>query len=142
MLYLTNHGFKDWKIFVYILSAKMSFFELIDAPNDICNDYDVRIVDGPTESDGIVQVCYKGHWGTVCASSWNAEEALVVCRQLGYTVLDTFYSRTSATSVSDQIVEDLSCTHNHFSLSNCDVTFGNPVNCTFNAGLSCSGEGQ
>ena len=35
-------------------------------------------------SSGVVQVYYGRSWGSVCASTWTATEADVVCHQLGW----------------------------------------------------------
>ena len=34
--------------------------------------------------EGRVEVCVGGVWGSVCSHFWNFNDALVVCRQLGY----------------------------------------------------------
>lgn len=34
---------------------------------------------------GWVQVCVNGVWGGICGEFFNDEDAIVVCRQLGYT---------------------------------------------------------
>ena len=45
----------------------------------------MRLVDGLTPDDGRVEICLNGVWGSVCDDFWDVREAIVVCRQLGYT---------------------------------------------------------
>ena len=44
----------------------------------------VRLVNGNSEIEGTVEICYKGQWGTVCQSQFDYHAVEVVCRQLGY----------------------------------------------------------
>ena len=50
-----------------------------------CTDGDIRLVNGSTALQGRVEVCAGGNWGTVCDAQWETEEAMVACRQLGFS---------------------------------------------------------
>ena len=51
---------------------------------DDCVDGEVRLQDGTHTSNGRVEMCQNGIWGSVCSSGWDRIDASVVCRQLGY----------------------------------------------------------
>ena len=48
-------------------------------------DGDVRLINGTSATEGTVEICADGVYGTVCDDRWSALDATVVCRQLGYT---------------------------------------------------------
>ena len=48
-----------------------------------CEDGEVRLQSGDDDNEGRVEVCVGGLWGTVCDDGWGAEEAQVVCKELG-----------------------------------------------------------
>ena len=57
----------------------------VDAPT--CTNEEqghVRLVDGVSMYEGRVEVCASGEWGTICNHNWDNQEALVICRQLGF----------------------------------------------------------
>ncbi len=51
-----------------------------------CTEGDVRLAEGSTRLEGRVEICKNNLWSTVCDSGWTAVDAIVVCRQLGYSV--------------------------------------------------------
>ena len=52
-----------------------------------CTNGDIRLKNGNTEYEGRVEMCYSGVWGSICPSSWDSNDAKVVCRQLGYITI-------------------------------------------------------
>ncbi|GAB6025515.1 hypothetical protein CHUAL_011248 [Chamberlinius hualienensis] len=56
-----------------------------DGKDEICEDeVKARLVDGPNEYSGRVEIKRHGQWGTVCHNSWDAKDALVICKMIGF----------------------------------------------------------
>ena len=54
-----------------------------------CTNGTVRLVDGPVQSAGRLEVCIHGVWGRICGYDQYGlfgNYSRVVCRQLGYNV--------------------------------------------------------
>lgn len=51
-----------------------------------CPANNLRLVGGTSSLEGRVEICNANVWGTVCDDSWASIDAMVVCRQLGYTI--------------------------------------------------------
>ena len=54
----------------------------------------MRLVGGASPSEGLLEVCRDGRWGTVCDDLWGIRETLVACRQQGYTSGTCFHLLT------------------------------------------------
>ena len=54
-----------------------------------CRDGDVRLVNGSSNNEGHVEICFSGRWGTIQADEWFYDETNVACRQLGYSTEGT-----------------------------------------------------
>ena len=61
------------------------------APNtsDNCEEGAVRLMDGQQQVtyEGIVEICHQNYWTSICPSGWNDVDAVVTCRQLGFTII-------------------------------------------------------
>jgi len=58
----------------------------------VCNETDIRLVNGTNPASGTLEICLGGRWGLVCSDSWDANDAAVICRQLGFpTTSLSFY---------------------------------------------------
>ena len=55
-----------------------------------CEQGSIRLVGGTVASEGRVEICNDGGYGTVCDDFWGNIDASVVCRQLGFTPLSKF----------------------------------------------------
>ena len=50
-----------------------------------CQHGELRLQGSRYQHAGHVEVCVNGAWGTVCDDKWNAPDATVVCKQLGFS---------------------------------------------------------
>lgn len=99
----------------------------------------MRLVDGPSNTEGRVEVKYRGIWGTICDDDFGIREARVVCRQLGLNgtaeVKKNKYKQGTGQIWLDQVVcngdertiDD--CTHWHWGEHNCGHTEDVGVRC-------------
>ncbi|XP_038072908.1 LOW QUALITY PROTEIN: uncharacterized protein LOC119741237 [Patiria miniata] len=86
---LTNCPLRWWSVPCFTLAGVRCQAE---------DEYPIRLVDGPSSTEGRVEMFANGEWGTVCNDGWNANAASVVCRQLGY-------NNGSSISIANELVE-------------------------------------
>ena len=90
----------------------------------------IRLVNGPTDYEGRVEVYHNGVWGTVCDDGWDLNDAHVVCRQLGFVKAiaaqqSAFYGQGSGQIWLDNVncvgteLTIGSCSHNGWGSHNC-----------------------
>ena len=56
---------------------------------------------GQGRHEGRVQMYLLGHWATVCECSWDIQDGVVVCRQLGYSTALASVRQTEFGGCSD-----------------------------------------
>ncbi|KAL5491133.1 hypothetical protein EMCRGX_G016364 [Ephydatia muelleri] len=110
------------------------------------SDFSVRLAGGGNSTGseqylGRVEVFINGQWGTVCSLGWTIEDALVVCRMLGFP--------SASRAVNNGIyglgtgpvwLSNLNCRGNESSLAMCQYAGLNNTGCTHlqDAGVVCS----
>ena len=113
----------------------------------IITDVAVRLVDGPTQYEGRVEVYYNGEWGTVCDDGWDFYNAQVVCRELGFVQAisasgHAFYGRGSGRIWLDNVncfgteITIGDCSHNGWGVEDCSHIEDAGVECSGNLNFS------
>jgi len=51
----------------------------------LCANGDIRLRGGSNSREGRVEICNNNAWGTVCDDAWGTPDAMVACRQLGFS---------------------------------------------------------
>ena len=104
--------------------------------------FTVRLVDGPTNHEGRVEVYHNGVWGTVCDDGWDWNNAQVVCSELdlGYAVSaipGAFYGQGSGQIWLDDVncvgteLTIVHCSHSGWGSHNCSHGNDASVKCNF-----------
>ena len=57
----------------------------------VCANGDVRLAGGTIAGQGRVEICINETWGTICDDSWDARDAGVACRALGFSRFGKIY---------------------------------------------------
>lgn len=113
--------------------------------NVFCTDISigtVRLVGGSFANEGRVEIFY-GTWGTVCDHSWDLQDAMVVCQELGWLKAVSLYHFPQYRLGTRQFLLDnlqcignesrlYQCSHNEIRSHYCISTRPAGVQCTSN----------
>ena len=75
--------------------AKIASCNVCDIVDSSYREGDLRLVGGPYNWEGRVEVFLSGTWSTIRDTSWTNADATVVCNQLGF-IPDGIYSYYTA----------------------------------------------
>ena len=59
-------------------------------PYPDCTNGEVSLFGGSSPREGRVEICVNGTWVTSCENSFDANDGVVICNQLGYPGLGLF----------------------------------------------------
>ena len=96
-------------------------------------------MEGGTDTYGRVEVCNNNVWGTVCDDEWDAADAQVACRALGYPTTEGI-PRTDVPAGTGLIwLDDMRCVGSEDSLFDCMANQPGIHNCRHHedAGVEC-----
>ena len=102
----------------------------------------MRLVGGLTAAEGRVEVNYGGTWGTVCNdSSWDLNDAMVVCRMLGYSSVLAAHVKYGEGS-GTVWMSNLACSGSESNISECLHLGWGETSCSHSqdAGVTCGSE--
>ncbi|XP_076608395.1 scavenger receptor cysteine-rich domain-containing protein DMBT1-like [Chaetodon auriga] len=109
----------------------------------VCSDGQIRLAgSGSTRCSGRVEIFYNNAWGTVCDDSWDLNDAMVVCRQLGCGGVQSAPHSARFGQGSGQIwLDDMDCSVNERSIAECQHSEFGTHNCGHgeDASVVCSG---
>lgn len=91
--------------------------------------------------EGRVEVNYALSWGTICNSQWTIEDALVVCRMLGFaSAARAVINGRYGPGTGPVWLTNVNCVGSETTLTNCSFVGWGNTGCdhTQDAGVVCS----
>ena len=99
----------------------------------------VRLIQGLSASEGLVQVYLNNTWVWVCDQHWDKQDADVACRELGYTGKSVLFSGLAHVQGNDSLwINNVQCIGNEISFAFCAHDVWTNGSCQ-NAGVVCNG---
>lgn len=100
----------------------------------------IKLSGGMSLNEGRVDIFFHGHWGTVCDNNWDLLDAIVACRQLGYSTAEAALTGSAfGTGSGPNMMNSMRCTGYEGNLFECNHGLGYD-SCRNHAGVICSSE--
>ena len=90
-------------------------------------------------NEGRVEVCVNMNWGTVCDDFWDAPDAQVACRQLGFSAMGAVATNFAffGQGTDPIVLDDVRCTGMESRLVDCPFTATHNCIHLEDAGVRC-----
>ena len=96
---------------------------------------------GANAQEGRVEFCSANTWGTVCDDSWDSSDAVVVCRQLGFSFTEAVALSQAAfgQGTGPILLDNVACSGTESRLADCSHNGIGIHNCAHSedAGVRC-----
>ncbi|XP_060606305.1 uncharacterized protein LOC132758628 [Ruditapes philippinarum] len=85
----------------------------------------IQLLNGTSNYTGRLEVEYKQHYGTVCDRDFDINDAIVVCRSLGYNTMSVGFKKNAfyGKGKGEITISNLNCTGNESDISYCDTPY-------------------
>lgn len=100
----------------------------------------LRLAGSNSPQEGRVEIYYDNKWGTICDDFWEYNDALVVCRQLGFSAVAAFYSEAQFGEGSGPILRGIDCSGYEYFWEDCNFNDWDTSLCSHfeDAGVTCT----
>ena len=98
-----------------------------------------RLVNGPNEQSGHLEIYEDGKWGYVCNEQFDLKDAKVACRMMGYSkAVRVLTNGSDSPRSGPMLMSQLQCDGTEDQLSHCD--YDDAYGCTLDkaVALQCS----
>ena len=98
----------------------------------------LRVADGNSDKEGRLEIYHDGIWGTVCDDQFTTEDAIVACRQLGYSSGTAHRRAAFGTGQGPIWVDGVQCAGSESRLADCTFPSWGLNNCNHSEDVSVS----
>ena len=88
----------------------------------------LRIVNGSDSAQGFIEVYDGNAFRPVCSSGFTMESAKIICKNLGYRDVTTFYGQ----QINTMGTSNINCVGNDSAITECDRKSWRLANCSLN----------
>jgi len=110
---------------------------LLNTDETSCSEGDIRLAGSVGDYQGHVEICHLHIWNTLCSSTWDRNDGIVACYQLGLEFAKIPTHHTYGTGTGQILLNELSCTGSEAKLTDCPHYKSSSNYCYNAANLIC-----